>query len=213
MPVHSRNFRMAILATLPAVLVACAPSGQTVDRSAITSDLTGLKQDYTSAPTTIYLRPSAPGLGTYNRFIIDPVRIDYRDPKIKDLGPKDVARMQSYLQNAMITELRKGGYTVGTRTEAKTMRISFTVSGLRAPSAAANVSALFAPIALSVGEVTVEGVFREALSNRIDAVVIEKSKGSRVLNPKPWSTWADVESAFDGWAEGFREAVDKAHGR
>ena len=211
--IRPRIVRLSTLAILSVILVACGPSGQTVSRSAITADLTGLQQDRSAAPTRVYIRPKAPGLGAYSRFIIEPVRIDYRDPKIKELDPKDVQRMQSYFQNAMIAELRKGGYTVGTRTEPGTMLVSLSVAGLKAPSAAANVSVLLAPIALSVGEVTVEGVFREATSNRIDAVVLERSKGSRVFNAKPWSTWADVESAFDGWAEGFRKAVDKAHGR
>ncbi len=51
------------------------------------------------------------------------------------------------------------------------------------------------------------------LTNRIDAVVVDRSAGSRTLNAKPWSTWADVEGTFDKWAKGVREAIDKAHGR
>jgi hypothetical protein len=66
---------------------------------------------------------------------------------------------------------------------------------------------------LSVGEVTIEGVFLDALANRIDAVAVDRSAGSRVLNKSPWSTWADVEATFDIWAKGIREAVDEAHGK
>ncbi|MEO1235246.1 MAG: hypothetical protein AAFX76_00510 [Planctomycetota bacterium] len=43
--------------------------------------------------------------------------------------------------------------------------------------------------------------------------MIDRSTGSRLFKDKPWSTWADVESAFDQWAVGIREAVDEAHGR
>lgn len=67
--------------------------------------------------------------------------------------------------------------------------------------------------AVSVGEVTVEGVFREALTNRIDAVAVNRSRGSRVLNATPWSTWADVKGTFDNWAKGLRKAINEVHGR
>jgi hypothetical protein len=103
------------------------------------------------------------------------------------------------------------------------MRISFTLSGLEASNTggAANlgvmavgaVVGLPGVFAVSVGKVTVEGVFREAMSNRIDAVVVSKTAGSRVFKNKPWSTWADVQASFDIWAEGIRKAVDKAHGK
>ena len=93
------------------------------------------------------------------------------------------------------------------------MRMSFTIKGLKAPTALPNVTAAVVPFAASVGEVTVEWVLREALTHEIVAVVLTRSRGSRALNPKPWSTWADVERTFDDWAKGLRESVDKAHGK
>jgi hypothetical protein len=132
---------------------------------------------------------------------------------MKERSPEQVGRMQQYLRDAMIKELRDAGYEVGTKSQAGTMRMSFTISGLTAPLPVANVTAAMAPFAVSVGDVTAEWVLRESLSNRIDGVAVTRARGSRVLNPSPWSTWADVEKTFDNWAKGFREAVDKAHGR
>jgi plastocyanin len=135
----------------------------------------------------------------------------YEDPKMKELSPEQVGRMQQYLRDAMIKELRDAGYEVGTKSQAETMRLTFTISGLKAPSAIPNVTAALAPIAVSVGDVTVEWVLREALTHRIDAVAVTRARGARMLNLSPWSTWADVEKTFDVWAKGLREAVDKAH--
>ncbi len=149
----------------------------------------------------------------YNRFIIDPVLIIYSDPKMQELSTEQVGRMQQYLRDAMIKELRDGGYEVGTKSQDGTMRMSFTIKGLKAPTALPNVTAAVVPIAASVGEVTVEWVLREALTHEVVAVVVTRSRGSRALNPTPWSTWADVEKTFDGWAKGLREAVDEAHGK
>jgi len=207
------SFALLVLTTALA-LVACAPTSTNTRPSvAVAPLLQGLVLRSEGEPTLIYVRPGAPTLAAYNRFIIDPVRVDYSDPSLNELDPADVVRMQRYFQDRMISELRDGGYEIATRTQPGTMRISLSLKGLKAPNAAANVSVLVVPFAISVGEVTVEAVFREAESDRVDAVVVDRSRGSSVFNPAPWSTWSDVESAFDIWAEGVRDAVDEAHGR
>ena len=205
------------------IITACGPKAMPVRGYEPTVDISGLELDKSQSPTIVYARPGAPGLDDYNRFIIDPVLFIYTDPKMKELSPEQVGRMTQYLRDAMINELRDAGYDIGTRSQAGTMRISFTISGFKAPSGggAANIGTIGAgaaaglPVifAVSVGEVTVEGVFREALTNRIDGVAVTRTRGSHVLNPNPWSTWADVEKSFDEWAKGFREAVDKAHAK
>ena len=127
--------------------------------------------------------------------------------------PEQIGEMQQYFRSALVRELREGGFEVGSRSQANTMRISMTISDLKAPTAATNVTAAVVPFAVNVGEVTVEAVFREALTNRIDAVAVERSRGSRALNPSPWSTWADVIRTFNRWAKGIREAIEEDHGR
>ena len=85
----------------------------------------------------------------------------------------------------MAGELCDAGYEVGKKSEADKLRISFTLSGLRAPSAGANVTAAVFPFAASVGEVTVEAVFRNGLTNEREALVLSRARGSRFLNPSP----------------------------
>lgn len=207
-------YRASTITLMLMVLVgvsACATKGMTVEGFEPTVDISGLERDDSEAPTIIYLRPGAPELGEFTRFIIDPVKVFYDDPDMEELSPEQVNQMQQYLFDAMIGELRDAGYEVGTKSEAGKLRISFTLSGLRAPSAGANVTAAVVPFAASVGEVTVEAVLRDGLTNRIEAVVLSRARGSRFLNPSPWSTWSDVEKFFDSWAKGFREAVDEAH--
>ncbi len=195
------------------VITACGPTQTAVRDYTPEADLTGLELDESEAPLIVYARPGAPDLDAYNRFIIDAVTFRYDDPKMKELSTEDVGKMQQYLRDAVIKELRDAGYEVGTKSKAGTMRVSFTISGLTAPTAIPNVTAAMAPIALSVGSVTIESVFREAVSGRIDGVAVSRSQGSRVLNPTPWSTWSDVRAGFRDWAKGFRQAVDEAHGR
>ena len=204
-------YSLKLILMLLVVLVACGPKNIAVQGYSPTVDISELELDRSQGPHIAYMRPGAPGFGEYNRFIIDPVTVIYEDPQMKELSAEQVGRMQQYLRNAMIKELRDAGYEVGTRSQAGTMRISFTISGLQAPSAISNVTAALAPIAVSVGEVTVEWIFREALTHRIDGVAVTRARGAHTLNPNPWSTWADVEKTFDIWAKGLREEIDKAH--
>ena len=225
MPLKNQYILAVILTPFLFSLSACGPTSRTVDENYdILTTTSGLELDNSQEPTQVYKRPGALTLAAYHRFIIDPIQVNYTDPDMKELDPEQIEEMRRYFHGAMVKELTEAGYKVGTRSEANTMRISFTVSGLKAwkGGGVANVAAIAGGIAvgvpvgvfaISVGEVTVEGVFRESLTNRIDAVVVDRSGGSRVFKAKPWSTWADVEGTFDKWAEGIREAIDKAHGR
>jgi hypothetical protein len=214
---------VAVLAGLVA-LTGCAPKmrGVPADYTPMAS-IEGLELDENQRPALIWVRPGAASFASYERFIIDPARIDYRDPDMAELSSENVAQLQDRFQDALVEQLQDGGYEVGTKSQAGTMRISFTISGLKArrSGGAINVGAMAAggavglPVifVLSVGEVTIEGVFRDALTNRIEAVAVDRTAGSKVLNKSPWSTWSDVEETFDIWARGIREAIDEAHGR
>ena len=208
--------RIGMFVLIPMVLAglsACATKTLPVEGYAPTVDISGLQRDDSEAPTIIYRRPGAPGLGEFDRFIIDPVQVFYDDPGMRELSPEQVGRMQQYLLDALVRELSDAGFEVGTRSEAGTLRIAFTLSGLRAGTAAPNVTAAVVPIAVNVGSVTVEAVFRDALTNRLEGVAVTRARGARWLNPTPWSTWSDVQQFFDGWARGFRQAVVEAHAR
>ena len=175
--------------------------------------MSGLVQDHREKPTLVYVRPGAPGLGNYSKFIIDPVRVDYRDGSIKGLDRDQVQKMRQKLRAQLIAELAASNYRIVDKPGRNTMRISMTIANLKAPSAITNVSNVVLPFSLAVGEVTIEGAFRNAANNRVDAVVVNRAQGQRLMNSKPWSTWADAEQSFKEWARGIRKAVDRAHGK
>lgn len=202
-----------IASVIIGLLSACGAQNKSVSQHNMTNDISGLVQDVSVEPTILYIRPNVPTLADYNSFIIDPVKVDYSDQNMRDLDAEDLTKVKEYFRNKVASELSDSGYQIATQPGNGTMRISFTLSGIKVPNASANIIGILAPIALSVGEVTVEAAFSESVSNRIDAVAINRSQGSRVLNATAWSTWADVESAFDVWAKGIREGVDEAHGK
>ena len=208
-------FKVSSLVLMLAALVVtsgCATKDlPVVEGYTPTVSVAGLERDDSEAPTIIFRRPGAPELGEFSRFIIDPVEIHYDDPDMQELSAEQVARLQQAFLDAMTKELTRAGYEVGTKSETGSLRVSFALSGLKAPSAGPNVTTVIFPYAMRVGEVTVEAVFRDALTNEVEAVAITRARGARWLNPTAWSTWADVEKFFSDWAKGFREAVDEAH--
>ena len=123
-----RHLIVAMLAGLVA-LTGCAPKSRkvAVDYTPMAS-IEGLELDESQGPALIWVRPGAASFASYDRFIIDPARIDYRDPNMAELSPEDVAKLQERFQDALVKQLRDGGYEVGTKSLAGTMRISFTIS-------------------------------------------------------------------------------------
>lgn len=164
-------------------LSACGPNGKKITSHRFMNDVSGLKLDRNEEPTLVYKRPNAPGLYHYKRFIVEPVRIDYFDPSLKDLDVKSVAKMQRYFRDALIKELKDGGYVVTTRSGPNTLRIAPTISGLKAKStdgianvavmAGGAVVGLPSVIAVNTGEVKIETAFINTEYNRLDAVAIE----------------------------------------
>lgn len=193
-------------------LNGCAQVGQEISTSEISTNISGLVLDESKKPTLVYIRPEAPTLADYTKFIIDPILIDYSDPNINDISSEEMVQMQQYFSQVMSKELVDAGYQVVTRSAPNTLRVTFKISDLKAPTAATNVSMLLVPgLSTSVGEVTIEAVFREALNNQVNAVVMESSRGSYMFNANPLTTTSDIEAAFDNWATGFTSAVNKAH--
>ncbi|WP_406610537.1 DUF3313 family protein [Agarivorans sp. JK6] len=211
MKLLSNLTRIPLAFGLVTLLAACSAKPVQVQDYQAVADTDGLELDHSHAPSVVYVRPGAASLSEYDNFIIEPVVVVDGERYLNKDNAESIAKMQQYLAKSVSEELSQAGYQVGGEASNNALRITFKISGISAPSAAANVATVLAPFALSVGEVTIETVFRNATSERIDAVAIMQSRGSRFLNATPWSTWADLEQTFDGWAKSFRQSLDKAH--
>lgn len=193
----------------------CGPTSKVVKNYTPVSNISGLELDQSAKRTLLYVRPGAPTLDKYDRFILDRAVFLTADLKEKKINSEDETRMQFYFKERLLREFEAAGYRVSRKPAEGTLRISFALSGIKTPTAATNVSnvVLPLPVSLSVGGITVEATFRESKTDRIDAVVISRSAGNRLLNNSPWSTWVDVEKSLDKWAKGIVEALDDANGK
>jgi len=202
---YSTYFLM--LAATILTLTACSTVNKPIKNHVSSYDLSKLKQDESKLPSIVYANSSSPSLSSYKQFIIDPVAVNKSAPSIKKLDPNTVADMQQYLHESVAAELRAAGHSIVATADKDTLRISFTISDLKIPSAALNLSNIIIPVSASVGDVTVETVFRESQGDRINTIVITRAAGARILNKSPWSTKADIKSAFDKWAKDIRDAL------
>jgi hypothetical protein len=211
------NYKILRSTTVLACAIAgfgCAQVSTEVDTSKVSVNTSGLVQQTNLLPTLVYIRPNAPTLAEYTKFVIEPVSIDSANANIRALDQQDVADMQAYLTEVMTTALTDGGYKLVSRNESDALIIKFTIKDMKLPNAGTNVSMLVVPgLSTSVGEVTLEATFTDSNSQKLNAVVVESSRGSYMFNNNPLTTTSDVKDAFKSWAEGFRKSLDAAHSK
>lgn len=206
---HKMNMQVGLLLVASLLLSACGSSSKKVVNHRFTTDISGLELRKDDGPVMVYVRPGTKPFSDYDSFMIDPIILDYKDFTVRKLTTEERRKLQNYFHNSMIKELSENGFRVVTQFEVNTLRMSFVLSNIKAPSSAANSIGVLIPIALSVGEVTVEATFKDAAQKKIVAVAISSSEGATGFNSSPWSTWSDIESAFDQWAVGIREAISQ----
>ncbi len=82
-----------LLIIILVVLPACGPTSRAVHEDySILTDTSGLELDKSYEPALVYKRPGAPTLAAYTRFIIDPIKVNYTDPDMKELDPEQIER-------------------------------------------------------------------------------------------------------------------------
>lgn len=201
---------------LPMVLTSCVSTQQNSSSTAyqhtpLQADISGLKKEHDDESVKIYIRPNAPTLQSYTHFIIDDVKTSPNDRSITALDQKKLNEMKVFFKETLTKELTEAGYRVGGNVTDKTLKISVVLSNIKIPKREANTLTLLIPVALSVGEVTLEAQFIQASSNRLDAVALTHAKGERFLNTSLWSEWADIKSSLSKLAKGIRQGIDNAH--
>lgn len=194
-------------------LIGCSRSVSISNSPLLSADLSELQQDKSQLPTLVFIRPGVPDLSHYRAFIVDDVRFRYLENTPHKVSPKTIAFAQQYFRKALVDALLAGGYEVRDTPAVNTLRISLAIADLEMPLGVSPEMATALGQRIEVGSVTIMAAFTEAVSLRIDAVVMEQARGRSLLTDKPWSNTADIESAFDLWAQGIRSAIDSANAR
>ncbi len=211
----NRSCALSVLAGLVALAVAACDTTQQktveVEEYEFINDISGLVRTDDEEGIVIYDRPNL-DLAQYSKFIVDPVKVAYTKPEMRNLDEEKLKEIQEYFVEAFTTQLQEGDYEVVTDASEGTLRIEITIVDLRVPSAAYNAIQLVgSPVAATVGSITIEAALRDASTNQLESVAVARRSGDHV-SATPWSNWQDVKDSVDAWAEELREALDAARG-
>ncbi|WP_298444076.1 DUF3313 family protein [uncultured Ferrimonas sp.] len=201
----SRPLLPLMIAAAALVLSGCSARNVAVSPSAVPASIQGLKADNSQLPRRIYRRAGSPALSQYQRFHLASIKV--RDPRV---APALQAKVAQQLRQSLTHALTEHGFQLVGSNSANALALDVVLSDIKTPSAAANITAILAPVVLSVGEVTMTVEFRDSNSQQLNGVVVERLQGSYGLNDSPWSTEADVLNGLHNWANGFAQAVADA---
>lgn len=229
--------RTATAGLMLAVLSLGAPAaGAEAERGDGAPPLSGFLGDYSDlsplvakkrSSVLLYVR-EAGVLGRYDAFLVEPPLIYFHaDARGGGVDPQELAMLASALRDAVIEELRRGGYRVvdepgpgvlrlrGAITEVVPVNpvknVGATAAGVVAGAGAAPGVGLLVP-RIDLGQASIEVEMLDGESGeRMVAIVAERQArrfGGKLQGAK---RWGDVKAAFRWWAERLRERLDELH--
>ena len=198
--------RLVICLTLLGVVVTVAGCGpKKVASTGFLSDYSRLEPH--SGTSLRYLDRGA--LGTYSRFIVDPVasRI-YGEAKTK-ISAEDLQDITSYMHAAIVKEL-SDGYTIAYRPGPGVGRIRVAITDLKKSNPVLNTIPQSKLMGVGLGGASMEAEMIDSQTGRQIGAVVESQIGKR-LSLAGMTTWGDAKQVMDNWAKRFKERLDEAH--
>jgi len=151
-------------------------------------------------------------VGTFDKFIIDPVTIYFHDKaKGKDTDPRKLQELEHLMHEALIRELSKR-YTVVGEPGPGVARIRIAITDVKKDSPALNAIPHTRITGVGLGHMSMEGEVIDTMTGEQIGAVIQSRKG-RALSLEGLKEWSSVEAAINEWAKELCGRIDKAHGR
>jgi hypothetical protein len=216
MPTRSRPSLAAVGLLL--ALAGCATTEQTrsVEASGFLKDYSQLKPGRGDQALLVYINPQA-DFSQYQKVIVDPVTIWYAEGSdLADVPREELQRLADYLETAMRKQLQLD-FQLVERPEPGTLRIRTAITEARKSKVVLDlVSTVLPPARLLsqvgklatgthafAGRAAIEGELLDAVSNQRLVAVVDERAGGKALRGST-SAWADVQQAFDYWADVLR---------
>jgi hypothetical protein len=193
---------------------------------------TGFLKDYSRLKKGIgdealeeYINPAA-DFNTYDKVLIDPITL-WRPAKsdLAKLDDKEVQTLGNYLHKAIKTQLKKD-YKIVTVPGQGVMRIRVAITEASDSSVPLNMITTIVPVgfvisegeqlitgtAAFVGAASVEIEITDSTSGKVLAEAVDRRVGTKNLI-ESWSTWDDVDKAYDYWASRLRRRLSEERSR
>jgi hypothetical protein len=155
-------------------------------------------------------------LGTYSKFIVDPVQLKfYNEKEAKKVTPEKLEKfgtLQTDFQNAMIQDLQAAGYEVVSTPGPDTARIRLAITDIKKGEPALNVLPQTALVGVGLGGATAEGEIVDSQTNQQVAAAIESQLGKR-YSMGAFSAYGNAKQIVDDWAQRIVQRINYAHGK
>ncbi len=160
----------------------------------------------------------------YKNVMIEPVTI-WRVPgsELEALPKEDLNMIGAFVYNAMRAELSKD-YTIVDKPGPATLKIRAAITQADKSVAALDMFTTVFPVGLAISEVkelatgtgsfvgkaAAESEIRDAQTGELLAAGVMARVGQKAINTSKVSSWGDVKSAVEVWAERLRMNLEKA---
>jgi hypothetical protein len=199
--------RNVIMTSVVGTLVFCGCTAQKAQVTGFLSDYSKLKPK----SDTSY-RYIAPGnkLGSYSKFIIDPVVIhSYTGSKAAKLSEKDLADLKNYMREALVKAIQDR-YQVVDSPGPGVARMRVAITDLKKSGIVQNAIPIGKLVGTGLGGASLEAELIDSQTHQQLGAIVESQLGER-LSLDGYSTWGDAKGIMDRWAKRFRTRLDEAH--
>ncbi len=216
-----------VLLALMGVIAGCAETYQAkkVQESGFLGDYSLLHKGEEGQALLVYRNPNA-NWKSYNKVLLDPVTVwAGKDSQLKDVSPEDTTRLAEYLYVKIHAALA-GDYQFVKAPGPGVLHIQIAITEADQPNAVMHTIGNVVPQAIVVsqlkklvtgtnsfvGQASVEVKITDGATGVILAEAVDKHGGGKGLARATENTWADVEHAYDYWANKLKYRLCQARG-
>lgn len=192
------------------------------ETSGFLRDYSGFEVGAKEQVNLLYINPNGQ-LKTYNKILIDHVVVYFkRGSENKGIDPADLNELSRYFHNALVPALQDL-YTIVNEPGPGVLRIRSAITDLEPRNAVSGTLSTVVPVGaavsvikkagtnsnMAVGRASMEVELVDSLSGERMAAAIDKREGGKKAVSRKW---ADVEEAFDYWAQKLRLFLTRQQG-
>jgi hypothetical protein len=203
------------------VLTGCPTTRQagSVEKSGFLGDYSLLKEGVDDRALLFYRNPET-DFTAYDKILFDPITL-WRPPDtdLAELDEDDAQRLGLLLYRKVKSELIKD-YEFVDEPGPGVFRLRLAITEASDSIAPLNLITTIVPIGLVasgikalatgtgafVGEASLEGEITDSLTNELLIAAVDRRVGMKTPSGS-WSSWDDVEEAYDYWAQRIRERL------
>lgn len=190
-----------------------------VETSGFLKDYSLLEEGGEGEALLVYRNPDA-DFSKYDKILLEQIEL-WRpaDSELAELPEEDIQKLGYYFYNTVYTELEKD-WTMVRHPGPGVLRIRGAITEASDTIAALNMTSTIIPVmrivsagkrlitgtSAFVGEASVECAITDSTTGELLFAAVDRRVGAKTLDGS-WSTWDDVEEAYDYWAVRCRERL------